>query len=58
MEYPDCHVDDEMERGNFDVGFHVEGTELESFHSIPMFSSPIRMLLLFFAPKIFTTLRQ
>lgn len=45
MEYPDCHVDDEMERGNFDVGFHVDGAELEGFHSIPMFSSPISLLV-------------
>lgn len=45
MEYPDCHVDDEMERGNFDVGFHVDGAEMEGFHSIPMFSSPISLLV-------------
>lgn len=45
MEYPDCHVDDEMERGNFDVGFHVEGADLEGFQSIPMFSSPISLLV-------------
>ena len=45
MEYPDCHVDDEMECGNFDVGFHVEGTDLEGFQSIPMFSSSISLLV-------------
>ena len=29
VEYPDCHVDDEMERGNFDVGFRIEGPKLD-----------------------------
>lgn len=45
MEYPDCHVDEEMERDSFDVAFHVMGTELEGFRSIPMFSSPISLLV-------------
>lgn len=44
-EYPDCYVDDEMERGAFDVAFHVDGTEMEGFQSIPMFSSPISLLV-------------
>lgn len=29
VEYPDCHVGDEMERGNFDVGFRIEGPKLD-----------------------------
>lgn len=45
MEYPDCHVDDEMERGNFDVGFHIEGTKMDGFCSVPMFCSPISLLV-------------
>lgn len=45
MEYPDCHVDDEMERGSFDVAFHVDGAEMEGFRSVPLFSSGISLLV-------------
>lgn len=45
MEYPDCHVDDEMERENFDVAFHVIGTELDGFCSVPLFSSSVSLLV-------------
>ncbi len=45
VEYPDCHVDDELERGNFDVGFRIEGPKLDGFCSIPLFTSSISLLV-------------
>ena len=43
-EYPDCHVDEEMEKGNFDVAFHVDGALMEGFVSIPLFTSAVSLL--------------
>lgn len=35
----------ELERGNFDVGFRIEGPKLDGFCSIPLFTSSISLLV-------------
>ena len=45
MEYPDLHVDDELLRGNFDVAFRIGAEKLPGFAGIPLFSSPISLLV-------------
>lgn len=45
MEYPDAYVEQEVMRGNYDVGFGIGPIEEEQLEILPLFSSRVSLLV-------------